>query len=179
DGIATITPEMIDNGSNDSCGDITLSLSKTTFDCDEIGPNTVTLIATDASGNTATATAVVTVVDDLAPTVVTQNILIYLDENGNGKIRGTDVLYICDGADVNVPDPTPPPTGGGRGGRGGRGGGGTPPPTVDYSDVIVTSDVSQFTSCTEDNCAIVNATLSKNTFNCSDIGEVSVMVTVT
>ncbi|OEK02080.1 hypothetical protein BFP97_11355 [Roseivirga sp. 4D4] len=175
DGIATITPEMIDNGSNDGCGDITLTLSKTTFNCDEIGPNTVTLIATDASGNTATATAVVTVVDDLAPTVVTQNILIYLDENGNGKIRGTDVLYICEGADVNVPDPTPPSSGGGRG----RGRGRPTEPTIDYSDVIVTSDVSQFTSCTEDNCAIVNATLSKNTFNCSDIGDVSVMVTVT
>ncbi len=181
DGIATITPEMINNGSNDGCGNIALTLSKTTFNCDEIGANTVTLIATDESGNTSTATATVTVVDDLAPEVVTQNILIYLDENGNGKIRGTDVLYICEGADVNIPAEVTPPAnnGNGRGGRGGRGGGRPTPPTIDYSDVIVTSDVSQFTSCTSDNCSIVNATLSKTIFNCSDLGDVSVMVTVT
>lgn len=36
-GSATITPEQIDNGSSDNCGNVTLSLSQTAVTCDDIG----------------------------------------------------------------------------------------------------------------------------------------------
>ncbi|MBL6645177.1 MAG: HYR domain-containing protein [Flavobacteriales bacterium] len=81
-GSATITPEQIDNGSNDACGIATLSLDKTTFDCTEVGPNTVTLTVTDNHGNTATATATVTVEDNVAPTAVAQDLTVQLDATG-------------------------------------------------------------------------------------------------
>ena len=61
-GSATITAADINNGSNDECGPVTLSASKTSFDCSNIGTNTVKLTVTDATGNTATCSAVVTVV---------------------------------------------------------------------------------------------------------------------
>jgi predicted extracellular nuclease len=61
-GSATITAADINNGSHDECGSVTLAASKTTFDCSNIGANTVTLTVTDASGNTATCSATVTVV---------------------------------------------------------------------------------------------------------------------
>jgi uncharacterized protein len=61
-GLATITAADIDNGSHDECGPVTISSSHTSFDCTDTGTNTVTLTVTDASGNTATCSATVTVV---------------------------------------------------------------------------------------------------------------------
>jgi hypothetical protein len=68
-GTVTILPSQVNNGSSDNCS-IPLtgySLSKTEFTCAEIGANTVILTVTDANGNQATATAVVTVSDNIAP----------------------------------------------------------------------------------------------------------------
>src|SRR5206468_769714 len=69
-GNATIIPAQIDNGSTDDCLIASLSLDQTSFDCSNVGANTVTLTVTDASGNTATCTATVTVVDNQAPTII-------------------------------------------------------------------------------------------------------------
>jgi hypothetical protein len=68
-GTAGITAAEIDNGSTDNCRIAAAgkSLDKTNFDCSNIGTNTVTLIITDASGNSASATATVTVADAIAP----------------------------------------------------------------------------------------------------------------
>ncbi|WP_176461271.1 LamG-like jellyroll fold domain-containing protein, partial [Lutibacter agarilyticus] len=60
------TPAMINNNSTDNCGIETYSLSKTSFNCSEVGDHTVTLKVTDYNGNTDTCDAVVTV----NPTVV-------------------------------------------------------------------------------------------------------------
>ena len=70
-GDASITLANIDNGSNDpdACGAITRSLSKTFFNCDDIGQNTIVLTVTDTSGNTATCSTVVTVRDVTAPSL--------------------------------------------------------------------------------------------------------------
>ena len=58
----TITPQMVNNGSAGLCGgNVTLSLSKTSFTCAELGANTVTLTVTDAQGNFKTGTAIVNV----------------------------------------------------------------------------------------------------------------------
>ncbi len=68
-GTATITPADIDNGSTDNCGIDFMGLDITTFDCSMIGANTVTLDVMDASGNTSTCTATVTVQDVTAPEI--------------------------------------------------------------------------------------------------------------
>ncbi|MDT0556988.1 proprotein convertase P-domain-containing protein, partial [Patiriisocius hiemis] len=68
-GMATITEVDIDNGSSDNCPGFSLSASQLSFDCSDVGDVVVTLTVTDASGNTDTCDATVTVVDDIAPVI--------------------------------------------------------------------------------------------------------------
>ncbi len=70
-GTGTITTANINNGSNDNCAGTTLtySLSQTSFNCSNVGANTVTLSVTDQCQNTSTCTAIVTVVDNTAPVI--------------------------------------------------------------------------------------------------------------
>jgi hypothetical protein len=89
-GVAAITPEQVDNESTDNCT-ITFALSKSTFDCSEVGDNTITFTATDSDGNEATGTAVVTVEDATAPTVITQNITIQLPQVTVVAISALDI----------------------------------------------------------------------------------------
>lgn len=63
-GMATISTADVDGGSFDNCS-FDLALDNDTFTCENIGENTVTLTATDASGNTSSSTAVVNVVGDI------------------------------------------------------------------------------------------------------------------
>ena len=91
-GTATITPAQINNGSSDACGIASMSLSKTTFNCTNVGPNTVTLTVTDVNGLSSTCTATVTVVDNTPPTAICQSsITVNLDATGNASITPADV----------------------------------------------------------------------------------------
>lgn len=60
-GTVSISPAEIDNGSSDNWEIASMQLSKTSFDCTNIGPNTVTLIVTDNAGNIDSASAIVTI----------------------------------------------------------------------------------------------------------------------
>jgi PKD repeat protein len=90
-GKATITPADVDNGTTDDVGLEKLELSKTTFDCEDIGENIVNFKAVDKSGNEASAEVVITVVDKTKPIAKGKNIEIQLDENGNAVLRVEDV----------------------------------------------------------------------------------------
>ncbi len=92
-GTASITASQVNNGSTDNCGIATIAVDKTSFDCSNVGANTVTLTVTDVNGNSSTATAVVTVVDNINPTITAPaNIT-----------QGTDA-GVC-GATVNLGSP--------------------------------------------------------------------------
>lgn len=60
-GAGSITANDIDNSSYDNCSITTKTLSKYNFTCEDNGSSTVTLTVTDASGNTATCDATVTI----------------------------------------------------------------------------------------------------------------------
>jgi concanavalin A-like lectin/glucanase superfamily protein/MBG domain-containing protein/type IX secretion system substrate protein/SprB-like repeat protein len=93
-GNAAITTNDITMSTSDNCtasGNIVLSLDQTTFMCTNLGATTVTLTAEDASGNQGTATATVTVVDNIAPTAAAQNITVQLDASGSATIVGADI----------------------------------------------------------------------------------------
>ncbi|MFT6357713.1 MAG: hypothetical protein ACJAYJ_001929 [Saprospiraceae bacterium] len=82
-GNASITAAQIDNGSNDNCGSVTLSVMPNTFDCLNLGANTVTLTATDTDNNTATCDATVTILDPVSPVAICQNTTLNLEATGN------------------------------------------------------------------------------------------------
>ena len=84
-GIATVSAQSVDNGSNDECGIGNFNLNISSFGCGQIGNNPVILTVTDLTGNTATCNATITVEDMIAPTMICQNVTIQLDVNGNGS----------------------------------------------------------------------------------------------
>ena len=75
DGLTpSILPQQIDNGSSDACGIDQMTLSQSTFGCDDEGANTVTLIVEDANGNQSSCNATVTVtIDDALPDAWSSN----------------------------------------------------------------------------------------------------------
>ena len=69
-GSVTITAADVDGGSTDNCGIASIAIDIDTFTCDaDLGPNDVTLTVTDVNGNISTCIAVVTVIDDIDPTI--------------------------------------------------------------------------------------------------------------
>ncbi|WP_242929066.1 LamG-like jellyroll fold domain-containing protein [Pontibacter vulgaris] len=205
-GAATITPAMVDNGSSDICGTVTLALSKTTFDCTNLGANTITLTVTDAAGNETTTTATITVEDNVAPKAIAKNITVQLDATGNATIAIADVNYgSTDNCGIetfalsktafdcsNVGDNTVTLTVTDKSGN-------THEATAIVTVVdntlpialaknitvqldatgnvtIVASDINNGSS---DACGIKSMTLSRTTFDCANVGDNTVTLTVT
>ena len=90
-GVATLTTNDIDNGSSDNCGVASLSLSQTSFNCSDVGVNTVILTVVDDNGNSNTGTATVTVEDTVNPTAVCQDVTLTLDGNGTAALLASDI----------------------------------------------------------------------------------------
>jgi hypothetical protein len=90
-GSLTITPADIDGGSTVSCGNATLSIDTTTFDCNSVGPNNVQLSVTNSNGITSSCTATVTIVDNTPPSVICNDISVTLDSTGNASITVNDI----------------------------------------------------------------------------------------
>ncbi|MBC7775444.1 MAG: T9SS type A sorting domain-containing protein, partial [Phycisphaerae bacterium] len=90
-GKASLTANQVDNGSTDNCGISSLSLNRTQFNCGDIGgPQNIFLTATDASGNSAMCTSVLTVRDNIVPTAICQNVTVAL-VNGQATVLGADL----------------------------------------------------------------------------------------
>lgn len=90
-GTASISPSDVDNFSIDNCSISSMAVMPNSFSCADIGINTVTLKAIDASGNENATTAMVTILDTIAPIAISQNISIYLDLNGTASLTPVDV----------------------------------------------------------------------------------------
>ncbi len=92
-GNASITGAMIDGGSTDNCGIMTLAASPSTFTCADVGVNPVTLTVTDINGNVSSpvCVAMVTVEDNVPPIALCQNINVPLDAAGNATITAAQI----------------------------------------------------------------------------------------
>lgn len=204
-GSASIIVSDVDGGSTDNCGIDNVSATPTAFTCSEIGINTVELTVSDASGNTSTCTADVTVLDTISPTAICQDITVQLDANGtasvtanqidngssdNCSVQSIDVapnsfdctvsspaqveLTVTDDsgnistctATVTLEENTPP--------------------TAVCQDVTVQLDASGNASIvaadvdggSTDNCGITNLSVDPSTFDCSNVGQNTVTLTV-
>ena len=91
-GTATISPAAVDNGSTYECGLLSMTVSPNTVNCSNIGTITVTLTVTDVNNASDQCTAMVTVQDNVAPTVVCKNATVALDASGNASISTADVF---------------------------------------------------------------------------------------
>ncbi len=97
-GTVTIAGTDIDNGSTDACGIASYDLDIDTFDCSNIGDNTVILTVTDVNGNSETCTATVTVEDNTSPVLVCQDFTIEIGADGTATLNPSDVIASNDDA---------------------------------------------------------------------------------
>jgi hypothetical protein len=98
-GNVTIKPEDVNDSSSDACGIKGLALDKTSFNCTNVGDNTVTLSVIDQNSNVATEVATVTVKDESAPVFTAVPALITLATDANKC--GALVTYLTPTASDN------------------------------------------------------------------------------
>lgn len=80
--------DLADNGSTDNCGlhPDGFALSKTDFNCDDLGEHMVVYTVADFAGNTADTVITVTVQDIIPPQVAVQDVTLVLDSNGTATL---------------------------------------------------------------------------------------------
>ncbi len=89
-GNASINAADVNNGSNDACGIASISIDKSTFNCSNVGANTVTLTVTDVNGNSSSTTSTVTVNDVTAPIAIAKNVTVNL-ANGTASVTAAQI----------------------------------------------------------------------------------------
>lgn len=67
-GTVTLTAQLLGVTATDNCAVSSITIAPTNFNCTQLGPQSVTVTATDDSGNTSTAIVVVTIIDNSPPT---------------------------------------------------------------------------------------------------------------
>ena len=205
-GNGTITPADIDNGSTDNCGIASRTLTKSNFDCSNVGANLIYLIVTDVNGNTDSAVALINVIDLIKPTVVTQVVTVSLDANGNGTLTSTEVdngsndncsiasrtlsksNFDCSNVGINSVILTVTDVNGNNDAASAQ-------ITVEdtlkpivktlaYTIYLDASGgagitVNEIDNGSSDNCSIANRSLSKTNFDCSELGANTIYLIVT
>ena len=196
-GAASITAAQVDNGSSDNCSVDSLYLDQTGFDCSDTGVNVVTLTAVDPSGNSSSATADITVLDTISPSVVSQNLTVYLDatgaasitaaqvDNGSSDNCSVDSLYLdqtgfdCSDTGVNVVTLTAvDPSGNSSSATADITVLDTISPSVISQNLTVYLDATGAASITaaqvdngsSDNCSVDSLYLDQTAFDCSETG---------
>jgi hypothetical protein len=205
-GNASITPAMIDNGSSDACGIASMTVAPSVFNCSNTGSNSVVLTVTDVNGNVSTCNSTVTVIDNTAPAVVCQHIVVSLDASGNAVITAAQIdngsSDVCGIASLsvspsafscaNVGDNTVTLTATDNNGN-------TSactaivtvldntPPVALCQSITVSLDgtgnaaitASQINNGSSDACGIASVTVSPSAFTCANVGVNPVTLTVT
>ena len=91
-GTSTLEAATLNNGSTDNVGITSITLSKTSFTCADLGTNKITFTAKDATGNTSSAEVTVTVVDEIKPALKAKNsYTIKLDVEGKATLKWEDI----------------------------------------------------------------------------------------
>ena len=90
-GTASVTASHINNGSNDACGPLTLSVFPNSFGCNNLGNNNVTLTVDDNNSVPSTGVAIIDIRDTTSPIVVTQPITVNLNSLANINITAAQI----------------------------------------------------------------------------------------
>jgi hypothetical protein len=204
-GAASLSVAQVSAGISDACGIANSAVSTSTFSCANVGPNTVTLSATDVNGNSASCTAIVTVLDTVDPVVTCQPVTLYLSATGTRNLVASQVLastsdacgtpslsvspnaYTCAEVGNNTAVLTATDANGNIA---------TCTATVTVLDTVRPAAVCQFASLfldatgsitippsridanSNDACGIATRTISQSTFTCANLGNNTVTLTV-
>lgn len=208
-GAVSITPSDIDAGSYDPDGTITsMTVVPNTFNCSNIGMNTVVLTVTDDDGNSASCTATVLVEDRMTPVASCKDHTIYLDAFGKAKLTPSDInngstdncggglnFYLsrtefsCSdiGSPVEVHLIVTDMAGNSSSCTSRITVLDTISPVINYRsfDLVIgssgsaTLEASDIDNGTYDNCGNVTLSVSPSVFTCSDLGQQTVLLTAT
>jgi predicted outer membrane repeat protein len=206
-GIANIFTSDINNGSTDNCGISSLSVSPSSFNCSNLGSNSVVLTASDAAGNSDTCHATVMVIDSLPPQITCPgNQTETFDASCQFVLPDyTALLTISDNCGTTASPVQTPPAGSVIHGdstilmtvQDGSGNvdsctfdvirNDAHPPMAVCVDVTVylnglghaSIQVNDIDGGSSDNCGSVSFSLSESSFTCNDIGQNLVILTAT
>ena len=205
-GNASIAASDVDGGSFDNCNLASMDISPSNFTCNNVGDNIVTLTVNDVFGNSSNTTTIVTVQDNIPPVAICQSITMYLDNSGNVSIASTDVDGgSFDNCNLSTLDVNPNSFTCGNTGNNlvtlnitdVNGNASNCMATVTIIDtispVVICQPVnvvldnngnasiaaSDVDGGSFDNCNIATMTVSPSTFNCSNIGDNLVTLTIT
>ncbi|MFN3178540.1 MAG: HYR domain-containing protein, partial [Phaeodactylibacter xiamenensis] len=90
-GTGSLSAAHVNAGSNDACGAVSLSLSQSSFDCGDVGVQSVTLTGTDVNGNSSSCEALVTVEDLSPPSVLCSSPEVQVSYDGTYELLLSDV----------------------------------------------------------------------------------------
>ncbi|WMI65731.1 HYR domain-containing protein [Aestuariibaculum sp. YM273] len=93
-GTVTVFADDLNNGSYDanSCGIVSMTVSPNTFNCSDIGNNSVTFTVYDDAGNSDSCTTTVNVIDNIAPTMQCNDFVTVVDAiTREATIQASDV----------------------------------------------------------------------------------------
>jgi choice-of-anchor B domain-containing protein len=90
-GLASVSADNIDGGSSDDVGITSFELNISTFTCNELGDNEVILTVFDAAGNSDSCDAIITVEDNILPSIIGQNITVNLEGNPSVTVAAEEV----------------------------------------------------------------------------------------
>ncbi|MGB0429164.1 MAG: collagen-binding domain-containing protein [Bacteroidia bacterium] len=90
-GVATIDYTDIDFGSTDNCEIVSRTISKTSFNCNDVGANVLTYTIKDGSGNTSVCNPTVYVEDNELPIALCKSATVQLNSNGTATITAADI----------------------------------------------------------------------------------------
>ena len=207
-GAASISINNLASNVSDNCGTPTLTITPSTFSCTDLGSNTVTVVATDASGNTTTQQATITIVDNTAPSIATVSgaVTVTLDASGAATIATSDVVSSTSDNCTSAPTVSITPSAFGCADLGSNtvtitatdasGNVSTATkavtvvdnaaPTIVASNTTITLDANgvavlpNATASATDNCsAAPSIAYSQTTFTCADLGANTVTITAT
>lgn len=205
-GNASISVSDINNGSYDNCAIDSMYLSQTSFDCSDLGSNTIQFTLVDVNGNTTQQSVVVTVSDNAAPVVASNNATVYLNANGQATISSSNVVatssdncsvsslvlsnsnFNCSNLGANNVTITAADAAGNTSTASAVVTVmDTTSPTVVFQNITLALDASgsallspnMINSGTTDNCGVASSVISQTAFDCSHLGPNNVTLTVT
>ncbi len=102
EGMAILSTEDVVESMEDNCGIASLTVSKDTFRCSDIGENEVHILLTDVNGNQSDCAAGVIILDSIAPRLICHDTTVYLNADGVAEVNAEALATVSDNCEFFV-----------------------------------------------------------------------------